>query len=49
MQPLDFFAGHLLKGTGDYGFLQNVAEHLRIIDILRALSYAEHRSLFRQM
>ena len=42
MEPPDLPSNDLPEGTGDNRFVQNIAQHLRIVNILRPLPDAEH-------
>ena len=49
MEPPDLPPNDLPEGTGNNRFVQNVTQHLCIVDILRPLPDAEHRDFLRQV
>ena len=49
MDLFDILTGHLFKGPCNNGLSQNIAENIRIVDILGALLHAEYGYLFRKM
>ncbi len=49
MDLLDILARHLFKSPCDHGLPQNIAEDIRIVDILGAFLQAEYSYFFRQM
>ena len=49
MEPPDLPPNDLPEGTGNNRFVQNVAQHLRIVNVLRPLSDTEHCDFLRQV
>ena len=49
MDTLDLLACYLLKRAGDHSLGEDVAQNIRIIDILRALPNTEYGDLLRQV
>ena len=49
MNPADFPAGNLLKGTGDYCLGEDITQNICIVNVLCALSDTKYGDLLRQM